>query len=476
MKFHRETAGPNAGSERVEDLRKRMFLQCAAGTALGALLPGIPAFAGNAPGLVLPAGAPRFLSPASERLAGGLRDALLASLNLVPVTGGFLSYIGALFIPAAGSTAEQLWRAYADRAVSGALLRLVKADLEGLSSVARLYRDAVDSGDPNALGIQSIAANTSLAAAIPRFRLAGEEVALLPLYVVAATMHLSVLRDMALNADALGFTPAFRTRVETQLSRCIVEYSRHVDGQVAAALAKVKADNPNRDTPQTRNQPLAALLATRAALQVRVIDIRDTWYAFDAVRYPGQTQVRLDREILHLAGWWDSNSRAPKHIQHYPSPASAIRRLEFWQHTYRRRQYLAGVSIDYADGTRVRTGEIAGKRTTIELPPRRYIDRVTTYYSSVVERVSLGMGGNPAWRTIGTHTTQTDPSIVAPAAHRLSSMRSAGGARWTDRKDDCGYIIGFQLVDQVARPISEELFDRVAPHIAPRLLHWIADD
>jgi|GEM_PF-521881 len=476
MKANPGNASPAAELDILQDLRKRRFLQSAAGAALGALLPTVPVFAGGALGSPLAAVGRPPVAPASESLAGGLRDALLASLNLIPVTGGFLSYIGALFIPPAGKTAEQLWREYADQAVSDALLRLVKADLEGLSSVARLYRDAVESGDFKALGIQSIVANTNLTAAIPRFRLEREEVALLPLYVVAATMHLAVLRDMALKADELGFKPAFTTKIQTQLTRCIAEYTQYVDKQVESSLAKVKADNPNLNTPATHNQPFAALLAAKAGMQLRVIDIRDTWHAFDAVRYPGRVSVRLDREILYLAGWWDSNSRAPQVIPSYPRPASEVRRLEFWQHLYRKTLYLAGVSLDYADGTRLRSGEIAGKPTTIDMPKGAYIDRVTTYYGSAVQQVDLGMGTQHAWRTIGTHDTQTNPAIVAPADHRLSSMRSAGGAQWTDGKDDCGYVIGFQLVNQIAKPISVALFDRVAPNIAPRLLDWIAGD
>lgn len=460
-------------SPLIDDLGRRRMLQLAVAGTLGGLLPPFPVSAGSFHAEPGPAHFMPVLPLVAEGLAGALRNALLAALNLIPVTGGFLSFIGALFIPGVGKTAEQLWREYVDRAISEALFRLVQSDLEGLSGVAALYRDTVDSGDLAALGIQSIAANTTFVASMPRFRLAREEVALLPLYAVAATMHLSLLRDMALRADDLGYDAAFRVVIERQLSSCIQEYTQHVDTQVAAALAKAKADNPNQGTPRTRNQPFAAMLGAKAALQVAVIDIRDTWYAFDAVQYPGAVGVRLDREIIYLAGWWDSNSTAPVDIPHYPLPTSTIAKIEFWQHSYRNLLYLAGVSLDYADGTRLRTGEIAGQLTTIVLPTSGYINRVSTHYGSVVERVELGLGGNRLWRTVGTRRTQTDPAIVAPADHRLSSIRSAGGATWTDGKDDCGYIIGFQLVDQVAQPMSPELFDRIAPSIAPRLLDWV---
>lgn len=443
----------------------------ACGTLGSLLLPVLPGAAKSLDAAIMPARAMP-VRPLAAGLAGSLRDALLAALNLVPVTGGFLSYLGALFIPGAGSTAEQLWREYVDQAISDALFRLVQSDLEGLSAVADLYRNTVDSGDLATLGAQSIAANTIFVASVPGFRLAGEEVALLPLYAVAATMHLSLLRDMALKADELGYDPAYRVVIESQLSSCIQDYTQHVDTQVATALAKAKADNPNTGTSLTRNQPFAAMLGAKAALQVAVIDIRDTWYAFDAVQHPGPVGVRLDREIIHLAGWWDSNTNAPVNLPSYPLPTSSISRMEFWQHSYRDVLYLAGVSLDYADGTRLRTGEIAGVLTTFDLPPNAYVNRVTTHYGSTVERVELGMGSNSAWRTVGTRLTQTDPAIVAPADHRLSSMRSAGGATWTDGNDDCGYVIGFQLVDQVAAPMSVEQFDRVAPNIAPRLLDW----
>jgi len=460
----------------AKDPGRRVVLQLAAAGTLGALLPAGIACADSAPVATLPAAANSVRPLAAERLASALRDALLASLNLIPVTGGFLSFIGALFIPVAGKTAEELWREYVDQAISESLFRLVRADLEGLSAVVGFYRQVVDSGDLDTLGSQSISANAIFAAAMPRFRLAREEVALLPLYVVAATMHLSLLRDMVLKAQELGFTPALRTSLQVQLSRCIKEYTQHVDTQVAAALEKAKADNPNRDTPQTRNQPFAAMLDAKAGLQTAVIDIRDTWYAFDAIMFPGPVRVRLEREIIFLAGWWDSNSRAPEAIPSYPLPTSTLRRLEFWQHTFARVLYLAGVSLDYADGTQLRTGEINGLLTTIDLPPNAYVNRVSTHFGSAVERIELGVGSNPTWRTVGTRRTLTDPAIVAPPDHRLSSIRSAGGARLTDGKDDCGYIIGFQLVNQEAMPMSVDLFDRVAPNIAPRLREWIVGD
>ena len=460
----------------IDDLGRRRMLQLAIAGTLSGLLPPFPVSAGSFHAEPVPAHFMPVLPLVSEGLASGLRNVLLAALNLIPVTGGFLSFIGALFIPGVGKSAEQLWREYVDRAISDALFRLVQSDLEGLSAVAELYRQTVDSGDLNAMGVQSIAANTSFVTAMPSFRLPREEIALLPLYTVAATMHLALLRDMALKADNLGFDPAFRRSIETQLSRCIKEYTRYVDTQVAAALANAKADNPNRGTPQTRNQPFAAMLGAKAALQVAVIDIRDTWYAFDAVKYPARVRVRLDREIMCLAGWWDSHSKAPENIPQYPLPSSTIRSIEFWEHEFARLLYLAGVSLDYADGTRLRTGEIAGKRTTIDLPTSGYINRVSIHYGSAVERVELGLGRNRQWRTVGTRRTQTAPAIVAPADHRLSSMRSAGGARWTDGRDDCGYIIGFQLVDQVAQPMPLELFDRIAPNIAPRLLDWVVGE
>lgn len=463
-------------SPLIDDLGRRHMLQLAIAGTVGSLLPPFPVSAGSFHAEPVPAHFTPVLPLVSEGLADALRNALLAALNLIPVTGGFLSFIGALFIPDPGKSAEELWREYVDQAISEALFRLIQADLEGLSGVADLYRVAVDSGDLSSLGIQSIAANTSFVAAMPGFRLSGEEIALLPLYAVAATMHLALLRDMALKAEELGFDAAYRGVIETKLSDCIRDYTLHVDTHVAAALAKAKADNPNLGTPQTRNQPFAAMLVAKGALQESVIDIRDTWYAFDAVTYPGPVGVRLDREIIYLAGWWDSNSTAPDHIPSYPLPTSTISSMEFWEHSYHHQFYLAGVSLDYADGTRLRTGEIAGQLTTIDLPANGYVNRVSTHFGSAVERVELGVGSNNVWRTVGIRRTQTAPAIVAPANHRLSSMRSAGGATWTDGKDDCGYIIGFQLVEQVAQPMRVELFDRIAPNIAPRLLDWVSGE
>jgi len=139
----------------LQDPSRRMWLKCAGAASAGLLVPA--AWAQSLLVSVPAEGAAQASRRADEADPWGpIREALLAGLNLVPVVGGFLSYLGALFIPGAGQSAEQRWRAYTDDRISEALFTLVKAELTGLSGVAKLYADAVRSGDMTAIRTQSI--------------------------------------------------------------------------------------------------------------------------------------------------------------------------------------------------------------------------------------------------------------------------------------------------------------------------------
>jgi len=454
----------------------RRHLLCMAGLAsVGGLLPSLAHAGPREDGLLLPAlatGRPPSLHRTLPGLGNGLRDALLAALNLVPVTGGLLSYLGALFIPIAGETPEERWQRYVDERISSAILALVSADLAGLSEVAALYQSAVSNGDPATIRVQSTSARTVFVATMPRLRLVGYERELLPLFVIAASLHLALLRDMALKGTEIGLNPGDIADLKTDLTARIAMYQAYVDTQVAAALAQVRRDNPNRGTPATRNHPLQPWLVRKAALQSSVLDIRDTWYAFDAERYPHATRVQLPREIHLMAGWWHQSQAAPEKLPGYPLPTSAMTTLELFLSRYRNRLYSAGAICKYADGSVLRSGSILGERVELGITVDAPIDLLRVHYGSVVSQIDVRRGGNE--RKVGESDTQTDPVTMAPAQHRLSSLRSTGTGRNTNNTHDSGFIAGFQLQQMEAAPMSLEAFDELAPRIAPQLLEWIA--
>lgn len=406
-------------------------------------------------------------------LADALRDSVLAGLNLVPVAGGFLSYLGALFIPGIGKSQEQMWREYTDQAISDALFRLMQADLIGLSNVARLYGDAVRANDNNALRAQSIAANTQFAALAPRFQLAGEQVRLLPLFAICATMHLSLLRDMTLTGKELGFNAAFIATLNEQLANRIDSYGKYVDQYVPQAIAQTRLDNPHGPALR-QNQPLSAMLETKTRLQLSVIDLRDTWHAFDAERFPGPSLVKLDREIYTpIAGWWDHHS-TPDHIPEWKAPSSPLRRIDVWERAQWRTRFLSAFSVTYEDGSGLTTGDRTGTQRAVTVPAGHHIKRVQTHASAGVFRTTFTYQNDQSF-SIGRDVESSERRFSHEyLGHQLSSVRSIGKGRNAAENAVSGCIYGFQLVNKVARPASGETYSRLAEHMPSRLLDWVA--
>ena len=412
------------------------------------------------------------LSSSQPAIANGVREAIMAALFKVPVVGGVLSYLGGLLIPLQGETPEQRWQRQVGEHVTAHTLALMAADLRGLSAVAERYRSAVSNGNPASILRQSTATQAIFEVTLPRFQLRGQEEALLPLFVVAASLELALLRDMALSGRSLGLQPAEVADLENVLIAKIRDYRRYVDWQVLLANFRVRKVYPNRGTPVTRNNPLQPELRFMANLQTSVMDIRDTWYAFDAARYPGPTRVRLNREIHLMAGWWHQAQNVPMLLPGYPIPKSPIATLELFFSTYRRRNYSAGAIVKYADGSQLRTGSINGNPTRIVVPAGASIDLLRVHYGSVVSQIDARVGRRT--HTAGRSDTLVDPITLAPPKHQLSSLRSTGTGRNTNNTHDSGFIAGFQLQQMEAAPISLEAFDDLAPRLAPQLLEWVA--
>lgn len=443
--------------------------------AAGSLLASPPAQATFGFDPMLPTVAPP-VEPTGE-IYDLMRETTLGALYQAPVVGGLLSYVGALFLPRQGKTPEQMWREYTDKRISETVFNLVKADLEGLTSVSRLYRDAVAAQDPPTIHSQSIASNTQFSALIPRFQLQAEQIALLPLFVVAATLHLALLRDIALTGLKIGFSAESVQNYKNELTNRIDAYTRHVDSTVEAAMAKARRDNPNDGSPARRNQPLSAMLAEKARLQLEVIDQRDTWFAFDAAKYPDRKRVWLLREIFSpIAGWWDLQSRAPEEIPDWRTPGTRINRLEVWVRSQWRTHWLSAIKLHYdqTDET-VQTGEIWGTRSELEIDPSFWFKSAMTGYSAGVAQMALtDIHGRLA--RVGRELEGNELKVSSGyAKHGLQSIRSVGKGRSSGAAHDAisGLVYGFGLERPGVMRIHPETDARIAPVIAPQLIDWI---
>lgn len=456
----------------LQDPSRRMWMQCAGVASAGLLVP--TTWAQSQVLDMSAAGHPQvsgFDDGADPW--GPIREAILAGLNLVPVVGGFLSYLGALFIPGAGQTAERRWRAYTDGRISESVFSLIRADLIGLSAVAALYRDAVSSGDLAVIGKQSIAANTAFVQRLPAFMVDREREALLPLFATAASMHLALLRDMVLKAGELGFNAAFRGQLLSQQRRAITEYGEYVDREALAAYTRVRNANPS-----TGNAPLSQLLERYNTLHLDALDQRLTWHAFDAGKYPERSPVNLNRELFSgVIGRWDGTELNRNTIPTWPAPTSPLRSVEI---TLRRVQnievgFLDGVRMEYANGDELVQGRLAERSTPFRLAEGERVVHVTTHWRSIQGLVSMELQTSQSrrYKVEGRENKFDVIDQRSWASHQLSSIRPIGRGRASAKLAAGACILGFQLVNRTFRPISPSLRGQVAPMIAPQLVDWI---
>ncbi|HUB92054.1 MAG TPA: insecticidal delta-endotoxin Cry8Ea1 family protein [Dyella sp.] len=434
---------------------------------------------------------PHFEAPApvlaptdlSVSLPKYLRESTLASLNLVPVVGGFLSYIGALFIPQPGKSPEQMWKGLVSALISESLFKTVQQDLVGLTNSAELYRNAVSSGDKEEIRETSISVNVLFTGLLPRFQIHGEEVRLLPLFAIAATMHLSLLRDIAVKGRDIGLNDQSVANYKQQLRNRIDIYTQHADRYAAEAIQRAKTENPSR-SPTTRNQPLSAMLVASAAYQISVLDLRDIWQAFDAHKNTGPVSVRLVREIYSpIVGWWGPpSSRAPDRIPDWKQPASRLKTLHIWTRTQWRTTYVSGFAMTYAEVPgqsdylrRLEAGKLQGQQHTLNLGDD-YLSKLEGHTAATIDRVSLLLGKSGRWHRYGPDRENiTQPLYTAAYEdHCLSSIRATPvNTDGYSEGSPAGFIFGFHLIDQVPKPISVKLREEIKPKIAPQLLNWM---
>lgn len=481
-----KTILPFTQTPSLENERRRQFMQS---TALSAAL------VASAPLLSFPARASDLgMSDSEEEAATNassddylnyFREALIIALSRVPEVGGILSAVAAFLIPTAGKTAEEKWRELISTMISDALFNEVKAILAGLSDLATDYRNAIDSKDKARIKSRSDAIESHFTRDIRKFMTSGEEIRRLPMFAIAATMHLSILRDMALKGADIGFNAESIKEFKTKLRDRIRLYTEHADKFVAAAIEKARKDNPYK-SPANRNQPLSAMLSTQAKLQISVLDFRESWQAFDADRNPSRAKVQLIREIYSpIIGWWGGvNQRAPNEIPNWTHPVSRLERLEIYSRSQSRMPYIYGFYMKYAsvsgrisDYLRdLKVGKYVGEKSVIHFDRRHTIGDVTGYHSKALVNASIRLSGGGGARRYGAPQQSSHSQFVAGyKGHCLSSIRSTGEAdNGSTDGAMSGCVLGFQLIDQESSKISVGAFEIMAPNLPTHLLDWIA--
>nr|AAA22613.1 insecticidal endotoxin [Bacillus thuringiensis] len=168
--------------------------------------------------------------------------------------------------------------------------------LEGLSNLYQIYAESfreweADPTNPalrEEMRIQFNDMNSALTTAIPLFAVQNYQVPLLSVYVQAANLHLSVLRDVSVFGQRWGFDAATINSRYNDLTRLIGNYTDHRVRWYNTGLERVWGPD-SRDWIRY-NQ-------FRRELTLTVLDIVSLFPNYDSRTYPIRTVSQLTREI-----------------------------------------------------------------------------------------------------------------------------------------------------------------------------------
>nr|AAA22420.1 5.3 class delta endotoxin [Bacillus thuringiensis] len=168
--------------------------------------------------------------------------------------------------------------------------------LEGLSNLYQIYAESfreweADPTNPalrEEMRIQFNDMNSALTTAIPLFAVQNYQVPLLSVYVQAANLHLSVLRDVSVFGQRWGFDAATINSRYNDLTRLIGNYTDHAVRWYNTGLERVWGPD-SRDWIRY-NQ-------FRRELTLTVLDIVSLFPNYDSRTYPIRTVSQLTREI-----------------------------------------------------------------------------------------------------------------------------------------------------------------------------------
>jgi len=410
-----------------------------------------------------------------------LRDLTIRALAMVPEIGGVLSLLGSIFIPdrlfpSPDSTA--LWQQFVDamnkvvdEKIDAAIFALVRQTLVGLTDGMKLYSSAVGTGDRDHILRVSESLNVTIVQAIPQFSVAGHEIALLPLFVQAANLHLGLLRDLCLKGANLGLPPSVIADYRKQLKDCIAAYGDHVDRTCAKDIERVVRQNPFG--PMNRSEPLASVLALQARQQIAMRDIRDCWPYFDPDEYPVNVMVSLDREIFSiLMGSYFDGAQPPDTLPAVTPPRGPVREI----------RVCSGVKIDsiamrYDVGqgpggaSQLTFGGQGGRCSGWEpVVPRGGIQRVKVCYGYAVDALQLIYADGTASQQFGScDLVQPTTAEAFYADHIVSSIRGFGTAPGYGNTLS-GLVIGFQLADRGRGPVNPKAIQHLRAVLPARLV------
>jgi hypothetical protein len=226
------------------------------------------------------------------------KTAVTTGLEMIPEVGDILGALVDIFWP---STNEDVWseikaqvEALVDQKIAANVYQQVSEDLQGLNNSLTLYLNELKNGNASSILDQWISTRTVFVNALPHFQSQGYELPLLPLFGQFANMYLALLRDGVIKGKDWGRTDADQQQTAQD---CITS----INGFYAYTANVYNTGRFNLMKATKRNdsvcEPFRTVNTYDRQMTLTVLDFMDSWYYYDAIKYPNGAKVVLGREI-----------------------------------------------------------------------------------------------------------------------------------------------------------------------------------
>ncbi|AXE96598.1 insecticidal delta-endotoxin Cry8Ea1 family protein [Paraburkholderia sp. DD10] len=409
------------------------------------------------------------------------KTVLTVGLAQIPEVGWLVSAAVKLLWP---SDKEDVWpqvrkqvEELVDRKIDDAVFSLLRARLNGLGGVTKLYLRAIATRDNEAIRSQFLASNTEFVAAAAEFRNPDYEWVLAPLFGMFSTMHMMLLRDCVLNGKNWGWSRATYDDIVRQSGDRLASYTKYLD--------QVSADEKSRYDKTAPPGPGGHQTALHDHYQpfhlketLLVDDFRTLLTYLDPVGYPHKVPDIPFKDVYSAAYGtaddWDpvcaslsSNGVAPQYSRPLKSFSSIY--IEYFNFTPRvvDVQYPTGKGPERrADGRRIdRYGIISYEKggvekKTITIPPpadskRFNVAKARVTGDSIPSGVSLVLDDGSELQL--WYRSSTGVKEVSVPGRMLSTLNMWTRSRFYDFDLGC-IIFGFSVDTEFVPVILREIF------------------
>ena len=326
-----------------------------------------------------------------------------------------------------------------DQKLDDTVYATVKGDLDGLHSVfTNDYLPALGEGDNGEISTQWDLASSDCDLYMPDFQTAGYQIQLLPLFVQAANLHLSLLRDGVLFGSQWGWTPQKVADKAAYLTQRIADYR-----QYAQNLYDIFHENRVLITAANAHQcqPFRGVNAFVRQMTLTVLDFVALWPYFDATQYPKPVDAYLDREIYSdPIGTCDNSGDIV-----LPGPARGFpTAITVWSDQFR----VYAIEVSYSAGAgpggvtqtkRMGSGD-KGAASNVSLDGKQ-IAVVRGTSGDIIDSIGFTFGDGSGAGPFGA--TSLIPYTFLYAGHSLSSIHVNGVSQYYDSADSA--VFGFRL-------------------------------